>query len=232
MISHRTQHDKITTKPSYSSIFMERNMTSNKGQSSVIDLNNDPYTLFNEWFEAAKNTEPTNANAMVLSTSSLDSHPSSRIVLLKDYDAKGFIFYTNTNSRKGKELKDNPHVALLFYWKMTHRQIRIEGDCFPITDKESDYYFATRHRMSKIGAIVSRQSEILKDRASFEQQIEKTAEKYPTDNVPRPKNWLGYRVVPNYFEFWQERPYRLHDRAFWKRENTATTDWKTGRLYP
>ncbi|ARW46448.1 pyridoxamine 5'-phosphate oxidase [Acetobacter senegalensis DSM 18889] len=195
----------------------------------LIDLAANPFTLFETWMKEAEKTEVNDPNAMVLATATRDGRPSARIVLLKGADHKGFVFYTNTHSRKGRELEENPHVALLFHWKSLRRQIRIEGAVTPVTPEEADAYFASRSRVSRLGAVASDQSRPLADRAVFEERLKQAEEAYPQDPIPRPANWSGYRVNPEYFEFWQERRFRLHDRAVWARNGN---DWDVTRLYP
>lgn len=196
---------------------------------TLIDLAADPFVLFAEWMQAAEKSEPSDPNAMTLATSTPNGHPSARIVLLKGADRRGFVFYTNQHSRKGNELAQDPHVALLFHWKSLRRQIRIEGTVSPVTPKEADAYFASRSRVSRLGAIASDQSRALADRSIFEERVKEAEAKYAHTDIPRPANWSGYRVAPSAFEFWQERPYRLHDRALW---TTQADTWSATRLYP
>lgn len=195
----------------------------------LIDLRADPFTLFEAWMQEAEKAEPNDPNAMVLATANAEGRPSARIVLLKGFDRRGFVFYTNMFSRKGRELEANPHAALLFHWKSLRRQIRIEGDIFPVSDEEADAYFASRSRISRLGAIASNQSRPLADRAIFEKRLQDAEEEFGEGPIPRPENWSGYRVTPQHFEFWQERPYRLHDRAIWERQGN---EWDVTRLYP
>lgn len=195
----------------------------------LIDLKADPFTLFDAWMQDAEKAEPCDPNAMVLATATADGRPSARVVLLKGHDQRGFVFYTNMFSRKGQELAANPHAALLFHWKSLRRQIRIEGDIFPVSDEEADAYFASRSRMSRLGAIASNQSHPLADRAIFENRLKEAENKFGDGPIPRPENWSGYRVSPQHFEFWQERPFRLHDRAIWERQGNG---WDVTRLYP
>ncbi|OUI95700.1 pyridoxamine 5'-phosphate oxidase [Acetobacter indonesiensis] len=195
----------------------------------LIDVTANPFTLFDAWMKDAEQTEPSDPNAMVLATSTPDGHPSARIVLLKSADQRGFVFYTNQHSRKGDELAENPNVALLFHWKSLRRQIRIEGAVTPVTSEEADIYFASRSRMSRLGAIASDQSRPLEDRSIFEARLKETEAHYGEGDIPRPTNWSGYRVTPVSFEFWQERPYRLHDRARWTPDENG---WSVTRLYP
>lgn len=195
----------------------------------LIDLSADPFALFETWMHDAEKTEINDPNAMVLATASPDGRPSSRIVLLKGMDRRGFVFYTNAHSRKGNELARNPHVALLFHWKSLRRQIRIEGAVSPVSTEEADAYFASRSRVSRLGAIASDQSRPLADRAVFEARLHEAEARYPDGPIPRPENWTGYRVKPEYFEFWNERPFRLHDRAVWSAHEGG---WNVTRLYP
>lgn len=198
----------------------------------LIDLTAHPYHLFKEWLADAEEHEPNDPNAMSVATATADGRPSVRILLLKGVDEHGFVFYTNSHSRKGEELKENPHAALLFHWKSLRRQIRIEGSVQPVSKEETDRYFASRSRVSRLGAIASDQSRPLADRAIFEERLKKVSSQYSDcETIPRPDHWLGYRVVPEHIEFWQERPFRLHDRATWSRTD-ATDKWSVTRLYP
>ncbi len=196
----------------------------------LIDLSADPFDLFSAWMKDAEASEPNDPNAMTLATVSPEGRPSARIILLKGFDKKGYCFYTNLESRKGRELTATPVAALLFHWKSLRRQIRIEGTVAPVTPEEADAYFATRRRMSQIGAIASDQSRPLPDRATFEKRIHDVEEKYAGQDIPRPANWSGFRLTPDRFEFWQDRPYRLHDRAIWVRHGADA--WDVTRLYP
>ena len=190
-----------------------------------------PYTLFTQWFGMAKKAEPNNPNAMCLSTVNENGVPSSRMVLLKGYDSKGFVFYTNYESQKGQEILSTGKAALCFYWKTLQKQIRISGIVTSVSPEEADAYFSTRPRGSKIGAWASKQSSILKGgRTELEESIKKYEEKFGSgDDIPRPPHWSGFRVAPDSIEFWQEMPYRLHDRVFYEKSGKG---WKTRRLYP
>ena len=189
----------------------------------------EPFAPFARWFDLAMKSEPL-AETMILATATSDGMPSARAVLLKGADANGFVFYTNTDSRKAEELASNPRVALCFHWKSLGRQIRIEGTAGPASNEEADAYFATRVRDSQIGAWASAQSRPLESRAVLEARFAEFRDKYAgQERVPRPANWSGYRVRPERFEFWQERPFRLHDRVVFVREGEA---WRKGRLYP
>ncbi|PYD47843.1 pyridoxamine 5'-phosphate oxidase [Novacetimonas pomaceti] len=198
----------------------------------LIDLEADPFTLFDAWMKDAAAHEPNDPNAMALATATPQGRPSVRMILLKGADRRGFVFYTNLNSRKAAELKANPHAALLFHWKSIRRQIRIEGPVEPVSTAEADTYFASRSRISRLGAIASNQSHPLADRGIFEARLKELEEQYPGEDavIPRPENWNGFRVVPDSFEFWQDRPYRLHDRATWTRD--GKDGWTRQRLYP
>ncbi|MFT8490568.1 MAG: pyridoxamine 5'-phosphate oxidase [Gluconobacter oxydans] len=195
----------------------------------LIDLKADPFALFAAWMSDAEKSEPNDPNAMAVATATPDGRPSVRMLLLKGVDERGFVFYTNLESRKGRELLANPHVALLFHWKSLRRQIRIEGPVEAVSAAEADAYFASRSRMSRLGAIASDQSRPLDDRSTFEERLKAMDEKYGDGPIPRPANWSGFRVLPEAIEFWQDRPYRLHDRAVWTRDGNG---WNVTRLYP
>lgn len=200
----------------------------------LIDLTEDPFILFSRWMKEAEKAEPADANAMSVATATQNGFPSVRILLLKAFDQQGFVFYTNDHSRKGRELQHNPHTALLFYWKSLRRQIRIEGSAELVSEAEADAYFASRSWLSRIGAVASEQSSPLADRAIFEQRLAELKQRYPEGKaVPRPAYWRGHRVRPKRIEFWQERPYRLHDRALWMISDTSDgLQWMAERLYP
>jgi len=191
----------------------------------------DPYDLFDAWYAEARKSEPSDPNAMALATATADGVPSVRIVLLKGLDRRGFVFYTNMESRKGAELRDNPRAALCFHWKSAKRQVRIEGAIGPVSDAEADAYFASRPRDSRIGAWASDQSRPLDDRSTFEARIREFDAKFPGENVPRPPFWSGYRVEPNRIEFWQDREFRLHDRLVFTPTGPGG-GWAVERLYP
>ncbi|MDG6094176.1 pyridoxamine 5'-phosphate oxidase [Acetobacter sp. AN02] len=195
----------------------------------LIDHGNDPFDLFSTWMSEAEKTEPSDPNAMTLATVTPEGRPDARIVLLKGADRGGFVFYTNKDSRKGQELAERPSAALLFHWKSLKRQIRIEGRVEHTSPEEADAYFASRSRMSRIGAIASLQSRPLPERSEFEDRIRDTEEIYKEGPIPRPANWSGYRVIPDRFEFWQDRPWRLHDRVIWV---AGDGGWSATRLYP
>lgn len=192
-------------------------------------MENDPFLKFGIWLAEAKASEPDDPNAMTLATVAASGRPAARIVLLKGWDERGFVFYTNLESRKASEIRQNAQVALLFHWKSLHRQIRIEGAVAPVTDAEADAYFASRWRISKLGAWASAQSRPLPSRAVFEAKLAEVEARFPGEDVPRPANWSGWRLAPDYFEFWQDREFRLHDRLVFKKTGEG---WETGLLYP
>lgn len=190
----------------------------------------DPFARFREWMAEAEATEPSDPNAMIVATATADGRPSARAILLKGVDERGFVFYTNKESRKADELAANPHVSLLFYWKSLGRQIRIEGPVEHVTDAESDAYFASRPRISRLGAWASQQSRPLDERTTLERRLADYETKYPGDDIPRPAYWSGYRVLPERFEFWQNMPFRLHDRTIYRPD--ADGGWTIGKLFP
>ncbi len=189
----------------------------------------DPFTQFAAWFAEAQAAEINDPNAMTIASATPDGRPSARIVLLKDYDTRGFVFYTNKQSRKGGELTTNPHAALLFHWKSLQRQVRIEGPVEDVSDAEADAYYASRARVSRLGAWASEQSRPLGARQELERRVAEMEARYPGETIPRPPHWSGYRVVPERVEFWQDMPFRLHDRHVFTR---AGEGWVSGRLYP
>lgn len=189
----------------------------------------DPFTLFDEWFAEARNSEPNDPEAMALATSDEAGRPSVRMVLLKGHGSDGFVFYTNEGSRKGRELAANPQAALLFHWKSLRRQVRIEGSVERVTPEESDRYFASRSRYSQLGAWASDQSRPLESRSLFEARFDEVGDRFEGDEVPRPPHWGGFRVVPLTIEFWRDRAHRLHERRLFTRH---AGEWEEGLLYP
>ena len=191
----------------------------------------EPLALFAEWFAEAVKAEPNDPNAMSLATVDESGLPDVRMVLMKGYDADGFVFYSHIASQKGRELAANPKAGLLFHWKSLRRQVRIRGLVSAVTDAEADAYFATRPKQAQIGAWASKQSQPLESRFAFEQAIALVAAKYVIGAVPRPQGWSGWRVAPLQFEFWHDRAFRLHDRIEFRRAG-ADQPWSKTRLYP
>src|SRR6201996_9642964 len=191
----------------------------------------EPFALFAEWFAEAVKAEPNDPTAMSLATVDENGMPDVRMVLMKGYDAQGFVFYSHVASPKGRELATNPKAALLFHWKSLRRQVRIRGNVSPVTEAEADAYFATRPKQSQIGTWASKQSEPLESRFAFEQAIAKFTAKHILGEVPRPPGWSGWRIAAEQFEFWHDRPFRLHDRIEFRRAGPADAWSKTG-LYP
>jgi pyridoxamine 5'-phosphate oxidase len=191
----------------------------------------EPFRLFAAWLEDAAGSEPRDPTAMALATVDADGTPNARMVLLKGVDEGGFVFYTNMDSQKGRELAARPAAALVFHWKSSNRQVRVRGTVERVTDKEADTYFATRPKQAQIGAWASKQSAPLESRLAFEKQVALYAAKYAIGPVPRPPRWSGYRIVPTRIEFWQERPFRLHDRVEFNRSAPGAA-WRKTRLYP
>jgi pyridoxamine 5'-phosphate oxidase len=191
----------------------------------------EPFRLFASWFAEAKRAEPVNPDAMAFATIDAFGLPNVRMVLLKGFDERGFVFYTNLGSVKAQELEGAPKAALAFYWKSLQRQVRARGAVEPVSAAEADAYFASRSRMAQIGAWASKQSAALESRLAFEKAIARFSAKFAIAAVPRPPFWSGYRVMPLEIEFWQERLYRLHDRVVFRRPE-LTAAWTKTRLYP
>src|SRR5262245_27092606 len=191
----------------------------------------EPLRLFAAWFDEASRSEPADANALTLATVEADGLPNARMVLLKGYDEAGFVFYTNTDSSKGGELAARPKAAMVFHWKSLNRQVRLRGTIAPVEPAEADAYFASRPRLAQIGAWASKQSAPLESRMAFEKAIALQMARFAVGTVPRPPNWSGYRLTPLVMEFWQDRPYRLHDRVEFRRASPAQP-WSKTRLYP
>ncbi len=191
----------------------------------------EPFALFAAWLEQATALEPRDPTAMTLATVDADGMPNARMVLLKGADERGFVFYTNRGSQKGRELDISAKAALVFHWKSVNKQVRIRGTVEPVSEAEADAYFATRAKQAQIGAWASKQSEPLESRLAFEKAVARYAAKYAVGTVPRPPYWSGYRIVPTLIEFWQDRPFRLHDRIEFRRE-VPGAPWRKTRLYP
>ncbi|MEX2618301.1 MAG: pyridoxamine 5'-phosphate oxidase [Alphaproteobacteria bacterium] len=189
----------------------------------------EPLALFDEWYGAAQDRETLEPTAVTLATADPHGRPSARMVLLKHFDEHGFVFYTNLESRKGRELRENPFAALLFHWKSLQRQVRIEGAVKAVSDAEADAYFNSRHRSSRIGAWASRQSLPMTGRRDLEMEIARYTAKFGIGAIPRPPYWSGFRVVPDSFEFWREGKFRLHERIVYTRMDNG---WATKRLFP
>ncbi len=189
----------------------------------------EPYRLFDTWFKEAEAKEPNDANAMSLATVGIEGMPSLRMVLLKGVDERGFVFFTNYESRKGQQLLDRPKAALCFHWKSLRRSVRIEGDVEQTSAAEADAYFASRPRSSQIGAWASDQSRPLESRFALEARIAKFTAKFGLSAVPRPPHWSGFRVKPQRIEFWEDGAFRLHERLVYQREGQG---WTTMKLYP
>jgi pyridoxamine 5'-phosphate oxidase len=192
-------------------------------------MTEDPHTLFESWLREAEASEPNDPNAVAVATVGADGMPSVRMVLLKGHDARGFVFYTNQQSRKADELATDPQAALLFHWKSLRRQVRIEGPVSLVSTDEADAYWASRGRHSKLGAWASDQSRPLDSRTTFEQRVADATARFEGVDVPRPAHWGGYRVAPMRIEFWQDRDHRLHERQLFTRDGDG---WRQGLLYP
>lgn len=197
----------------------------------MIRETTDPLELFAAWYGEAATSEPNDPSAMALATVGPDGTPAVRMVLLKDYDAEGFVFYTNYESRKGNQLLAHPKAALLFHWKSLRRQVRLEGPVTQTTAAEADAYFASRARGSQVGAWASEQSRPLESRFALEKRVAEYAAKHVIGTVPRPPHWSGFRLQPNLIEFWQDGAFRLHDRLEYRR-SAPSEPWTTRTLYP
>ncbi|UUX51504.1 pyridoxamine 5'-phosphate oxidase [Nisaea acidiphila] len=191
----------------------------------------NPFALFDRWYREASESETNDPNAMTVATADADGRPSARILLLKDFDEHGFVFYSNFESQKGRELTINPFAALCFHWKSVRRQVRVSGPVVRVGDGEADAYFNSRPRGSRVGAWASQQSRPLADRDSLMAAVEKADKEYPGENVPRPPYWSGWRLTPLAIEFWQDGEFRLHDRFRFTRA-VEGEPWKVDRLFP
>lgn len=203
---------------------------------SAFIAREDPFALFTEWLADAEKSEINDANAMAVATADKSGLPNVRMVLLKGLDPdgepnRGFVFYTNFEGQKGRELLANPKAALLFHWKSLERQVRVRGMVSVVSDQEADAYYASRPRLSRIGAWASRQSRPLEGRFALEAEVARYTAKYAIGEIPRPPHWSGFRVTPLEIEFWVSRPFRLHDRVVFRREDVAEP-WHKTRLFP
>lgn len=197
------------------------------------EIASDPFSQFEVWFkDALKNTEIGDPNAMCLSTCTCEGRPSSRYVLMKSFSKSGFTFYSNYDSRKGRELSANPFVAINFFWPPIHRQVRIEGMVTKISDEASSQYFKTRPKVSQASAFISKQSQVVASRSELESKQKDCLDQYAEKEVPKPANWGGYLIRPSYFEFWQGHTSRLHDRLVFQKDKSGSENWSVVRLYP
>lgn len=190
----------------------------------------DPFALFDLWMQDAKASEPEDPNALSLATVDADGLPNVRMVLLKGFDERGFVFYTNFESQKGTEILGSMKAAMCFHWKSLRRQVRIRGEVSIVDDAEADEYYNSRARGSRIGAWASQQSRPLESKFALEKEVAKYAAKYAIGDIPRPPHWSGFRINPSYMEFWQDGQFRLHDRVMFRREGEG--EWTSNRAYP
>ena len=195
----------------------------------MTDSETDPIAHFNAWFVEAEKAEPNDPNAMTLATVGPDGMPSARMVLLKGVDERGFVFYTNFESRKGRQLLDHPKAALCFHWKTLRRQVRVRGPVESVSDAEADAYYASRPRGSRIGAWASKQSRPLESRFALEKAVAEHTLRFGIGDIPRPPHWSGFRLVPDRIELWRDMPFRLHERRVFHR---TASGWETEMLYP
>ena len=205
-------------------------MTENKQPEQAFSPPDNPYDLFQEWLEKASEKEINDPNAMCLATTSTDGQPHARMVLLKELDENGFVFYTNSASAKGEQIADNKKAAICFHWKSLRKQVRVEGIIEQVSDEQADAYYNTRHRGSRIGAWASKQSQPLENFQTLKNFVEDFEEKFENqEDIPRPPHWTGYRIKPVNIEFWIDGDYRLHQRYLYKKNGDQ---WRIGMLYP
>ncbi|WP_340647386.1 pyridoxamine 5'-phosphate oxidase [Phenylobacterium sp.] len=221
----------MSDKPAIPASPTEDDYVRNVTQAAPLPLlsEDDPMALFSAWLAEAVAKEPNDANAMALATADESGLPDVRMVLLKDADERGFVFYSNEQSAKGQEIVANPQAALLFHWKSLRRQVRVRGPVSHVTEAEADAYWATRARPAQIGGWASQQSQALPDRLALEKRIAEYGLKFGLGKVPRPPHWRGFRITPHVIEFWRDRPFRLHERLVFVRDGSG---WTTQRLYP
>jgi pyridoxamine 5'-phosphate oxidase len=220
-----SQHDPLIPPTPSEDDYLRRPLRPDEDLPQAVD----PIALFRLWLAEAEQTEPNDSNAMTLATVDSGGLPDARMVLLKEVDARGFVFYTNLSSAKGRELAANPKAALLFHWKSLRRQVRTRGAVEAVTAEEADAYFASRARHSQIGAWASDQSAPMEGRFALEKRVAEYGLKFGLGPVPRPPHWSGFRVLPESIEFWRDRPFRLHERRLYLR---AEGGWTTQALYP
>ncbi|MFZ2099002.1 MAG: pyridoxamine 5'-phosphate oxidase [Oricola sp.] len=206
-------------------------MTSAELTNTDFTTRDDPFALFGEWLEEAGKSEINDPNALSLATVDADGLPNVRMVLLKEFDERGFVFYTNFESQKGEEILASRKAAMCFHWKSLRRQVRVRGPVTIVSDEEADAYFASRARASRIGAWASKQSRPLESRFALEKEVARYTAKYPLGEVPRPPYWSGFRISPVYIEFWKDGAFRLHDRAIFRRDGEGEP-WTKTRFYP